>query len=340
MARVLLIDRTELQPGEHRLRALPAGRPTGGAARRPVRDPVVLTHRDDRRGHASRHRPATLQAADARRSSSTWRSLAEGAPEAVVEEHVRQVGARRARLGALSRPGAFGPDRLRSLLEALEASGRVLAVERDWFLHPRAFGRLRDLALGRLPGLPPRQPAYGPGCRARSCGAAPGAPTSGLRAPARPARRRGLVRRRARQGAPGGPRGATSPRSSSDVVDQLEADVPARGAAPPSPEEALGRAGLPATRSTSSSSCSSRASGSSGCKESLFFHTPGARRHPGQARHVAPRAQGHRPRRHQGPARHLSEVCDPATGILRRPACHGAGGGAEGLAWGHRGALR
>src|SRR5437660_1453689 len=53
---------------------------------------------------------------------------------------------------------------------------------------------------------------------------------------------------------------------------------------------------------------------------------------PGQARRPAARAQGHRAGRHQGPARHLPQIRHPAAGILRRPAHHGAGGRAAGVA--------
>src|SRR6185503_10138101 len=76
--------------------------------------------------------------------------LAEGAPEDVAEEHVRQVGTAGVRLAALSGRVPFGPARLRGLLEALEAAGRVVAVERDWYLHPESEARFRSQAVAAL----------------------------------------------------------------------------------------------------------------------------------------------------------------------------------------------
>src|SRR5205814_4624266 len=76
--------------------------------------------------------------------------LRDGAPDAVVEEHVRHAGAGGVRVAALSGRVPFGPARLRALLETLQAAGRVAAVDRDWFVHPESVTRLRGLALAAL----------------------------------------------------------------------------------------------------------------------------------------------------------------------------------------------
>jgi selenocysteine-specific elongation factor len=83
--------------------------------------------------------------------------------------------------------------------------------------------------------------------------------------------RRGRGQARSRQGAPRAPRGAPVTTSSARRRS-VEADFRGAGAAPPSPEEALTRAGVGATKSTSCSSSSSRARSSCAVKESLFFH--------------------------------------------------------------------
>src|SRR5204863_247113 len=44
----------------------------------------------------------------------------------------------------------FGPERLRGLLEGLQAAGRVISVDRDWFIHPDSFARLRGLVVDEL----------------------------------------------------------------------------------------------------------------------------------------------------------------------------------------------
>src|SRR2546422_8838246 len=69
--------------------------------------------------------------------------LESGAPEAVVEEHVRGAGVGGIRLPALVARVPFGPARTRRLLGALAAAGRVTAVGRGWSLHAGAGARLR-----------------------------------------------------------------------------------------------------------------------------------------------------------------------------------------------------
>jgi selenocysteine-specific elongation factor len=84
--------------------------------------------------------------------------LESGAPEAVVEEHVRGAGVAGIRLPALVARVPFGPARTRQLLEALAAAGRVTAVDRDWSLHADAVARLRGLITDALERFHRAQP--------------------------------------------------------------------------------------------------------------------------------------------------------------------------------------
>src|SRR5206468_5101274 len=76
--------------------------------------------------------------------------LQTGSPEAVLEEHIRHVGAAGVRLATLAGRVPFGPERLRGLLDALQPAGRVIAVDRDWFIHPDSFAGLRTLVVEAL----------------------------------------------------------------------------------------------------------------------------------------------------------------------------------------------
>src|SRR5262249_57626883 len=44
----------------------------------------------------------------------------------------------------------FGPERLHSVLTELSTAGRLIAVDRDWYLHPESHARLRSRALDTL----------------------------------------------------------------------------------------------------------------------------------------------------------------------------------------------
>jgi len=76
----------------------------------------------------------------------------------VVEEHVRGAGVGGIRLPALVARVPFGPGRTRGLLDALAAAGRVRAVDRDWSLHADAVARLRDLVTSALAQFHRAQP--------------------------------------------------------------------------------------------------------------------------------------------------------------------------------------
>ena len=136
MARVLLLDRQELEPGasafarfrlEAPLVAMPDDRfvirsyspmvTIGGGALLDIAPP-----RFKRKG------PALV---------AHLTLLREGRPEAVVEEHVRHAGVGGVRLAALSGRVPFGPERLRGLLDTL----RLGLMAKDLGLDEEDFNR-------------------------------------------------------------------------------------------------------------------------------------------------------------------------------------------------------
>ncbi|HJR51077.1 MAG TPA: DNA/RNA-binding winged helix domain-containing protein, partial [Gemmatimonadales bacterium] len=149
MARVLLLDRQELAPGESsfarfRLEASLVAMPGDRFVIRSYSPMVTIgggTLLDISPPRFKRKAPALI---------AHLTLLREDSPEAIVAEHVRHAGAAGVRVAPLSGRVPFGPDRLRALLEALQASGRIVAIDRDWFVHPDSLARLRDLALTAL----------------------------------------------------------------------------------------------------------------------------------------------------------------------------------------------
>jgi selenocysteine-specific elongation factor len=143
MARALPIDRPQLEPGERafaRLRlegplvALPGDRFV-------IRSysPIVTigggTLLDIAPPRFKRRTPALV---------AHLGLLERGSSEDVVEEHVRHAGASGVRAGALSARVPVGPGRLREVLARIGEARRVVAVERDWFVHAEPYGRLRQ----------------------------------------------------------------------------------------------------------------------------------------------------------------------------------------------------
>ena len=87
--------------------------------------------------------------------------LATGSPAEVVEEHLRQAGAAGARLVDLRARTPFGPELLRTLLEGLQKSGAVVAVDREAYLHRDANDRLRTATLALLESFHAEHPLRG-----------------------------------------------------------------------------------------------------------------------------------------------------------------------------------
>ncbi|HTO11419.1 MAG TPA: selenocysteine-specific translation elongation factor [Candidatus Binatia bacterium] len=168
--------------------------------------------------------------------------LRDGAPDAVVEEHIRHAGGGGVRVAALSGRVPYGPERLRALLERLQAAGRVAAVDRDWFVHPESMTRLRTLALAALEQFHRAFPLR------------PGMSREELRGRAGAADERVFGHLLETLGAEGVVRtdrdkvrlAAHEVRLSPEqqkVIDRVEQEFRTAAAAPPSPQEALTRAG-------------------------------------------------------------------------------------------------
>jgi selenocysteine-specific elongation factor len=270
MARVLLLDRAQLAPGETALVRLRLEAPMVALPgdRFVVRSysPVVTigggTLLDIDPPRFKRKAPALV---------THLTLLAEGDPEAVVEEHVRQAGVGGIRTALLSGRVGIGPARLRGALEDLQRQGRLLVVDRDWHLHPESYGRLRGLvveALERFHDANPLRPGMS---REELRGRAGGADEKvfaylvgalqeeGLIAPDRDKVR--LTSHEVRLSA-----------EQQRTVEQVEHDYLVSAAAPPSPEEALARAGLKGGEEHELFQVLVEGRRLVRVKESLFFH--------------------------------------------------------------------
>jgi selenocysteine-specific elongation factor len=242
MARAILLDRTELAPGEtsfarFRLEGQLVARPGDRFVVRSYSPVVTIgggTLLDVDPPRFKRRGPALV---------AHLTLLQTGDPEAVLEEHVRHVGAAGVRLATLAGRVPFGPAQLKGLLDALQAAGRVIAVERDWFIHPDSFARLSTLVVDTLTAFHHAGPLK------------PGMSREELRNRAGGADERVFAFLLSALGADGTVKterdkvrlASHEVRLSPDqqrVVDRLEDDFLRAEAAPPSAEEALGRAGL------------------------------------------------------------------------------------------------
>ena len=270
MARVLLLDRAELSPGERafarfRMEASLVALPGDRFVVRSYSPIVTIgggTLLDIDPPRFKRRAPALV---------AHLRLLAEGAPEDVVEEHVRQVGPAGVRLAVLSGRVPFGPERLRALLATLESNGRILAVERDWFLHRESEQRLRAQVQATLEAFHRVSPLK------------PGMSREELRGRAGAAEERVFAHVLGRLDAEGVVRSERDKvrlashevRLSSEqqrVVEQVEAEFLRAEAAPPSPEEALGRAGVAGDDEHELFQILVEGKRLIRIKESLFFH--------------------------------------------------------------------
>jgi selenocysteine-specific elongation factor len=242
MARVLLVDRAQLEPGaasygrfrlEAPIVALPGDRyvirsyspisTIGGGTLLDVAPPRF-----------KRKAPALLV---------HLTLLETGTAAQVLEEHLKHAGAAGARAADLRARTPFGPERLRALLDELVKAGTIVAVDREWYLHRDANDRLRSQTLALLEAFHAENPL-------RS-----GISREELRSRAGNAQDRVFAQLLASLEA------EDVVRSEKDqvrlashtirltaeqqrVVSGVEADFRQAGAAPPSPEEALGKMGV------------------------------------------------------------------------------------------------
>jgi selenocysteine-specific elongation factor len=235
MARVLLLDRAELAPGEstyarfrleRRLVALPGDRFVLRSY-----SPIVTigggTLLDVSPPRFKRKAPALL---------AHLGLLERGSEAEVLEEHVRHAGASGLRLDALSGRVPFGLDRLRALLEDRLAGGALLAVDRDWFLHRETRERLRADLLRVLEDFHRRNPLKSGMSREELRGRAGGADERVFGHLLAVLEAEGVVRSEKDKVRVASHSLRLSPEQQK-VVDGIEAEFRRAGAAPPTPED-------------------------------------------------------------------------------------------------------
>jgi selenocysteine-specific elongation factor len=245
MARVLLVDHQEIAPGETSygrfrleapIMALPGDRyvirsyspiiTIGGGSVLDVAPP-----RFKRKGGAL---------------AEHLRLLDTASPARVVEEHLRQAGAAGLRGADLRARVSFGPERLRGLLDELQQAQALTAVDREWYVHREASDRLRSQTLALLEAFHAQFPLRG------------GISREELRSRAGHAQEKifgqllgaleadGVVKSDRDQVRLASHEIRLTPEQRR-IVEGLEADFLRAGAAPPGPEEALGRLGVKGT---------------------------------------------------------------------------------------------
>ena len=270
MARVLLLDRAELAPGEtafarFRLEATLVALPSDRFVVRSYSPIVTIgggTLLDVDPPRFKRKAPALV---------AHLTLLQTGGPEVVLEEHVRHVGAAGVRLTALSGRVPFGPERLRGLLDALVAAGRVLVVDRDWFLHPESGSRLRTLVVGALAAFHRAHPLRPGMSREELRGRSGGADERVFAALLAALETEGVVKSERDKVRLAAHEVRLTPEQQR-VVDQIEQEFLRAEAAPPSPDEALARAGLRGDEEHELFQMLVQSGRLLRVKESLFFH--------------------------------------------------------------------
>jgi selenocysteine-specific elongation factor len=270
MARVLLLERQELAPGQSafarfRLEAPLVALPGDRFVIRSYSPMVTIgggTLLDIAPPRFKLKAPAHL---------AHVRLLAEGGPEAVVEEHVRHAGGGGVRVGPLSGRVPFGPERLRGLLEGLQKAGRIVAIDRDWFVHPESLDRLRGLALAALEQFHRTLPLR-PGMSREELRGRAGARDervfghllAALEAAGVVHTDRDKVRLTSHE--------VRLTDAQQQKADRLEQDYLSAAAAPPSPEEALTKVGLSGDEEHELFQVLVEARKLVRVKESLYFH--------------------------------------------------------------------
>jgi len=270
MARVLLLGQAELPPGEStvarfRLEAPVVGLPGDRFVVRSYSPMVTIgggSLLDIDPPRFKRKAPAL---------AAHLALLQRGSPEEVVEEHVRHVGVSGVRAAALAGRVPFGPERLRSLLQTLEAAGRVVPVDRDWFVHPDSVARLRSLivsALTEFHGANPLRPGMSREELRSRAGAADERIFGSVLGTLDTEGAVRIDRDKVRLGSHEVRLDAGQQR----IVERLEEEFLRADAAPPSPEEALGRAGVTGDEDHELFQVLVEGKKLVRVKESLFFH--------------------------------------------------------------------
>jgi selenocysteine-specific elongation factor len=197
--------------------------------------------------------------------------LERGTPAEVVEEHVRQRGVAGVRASALSGRVPYGPARLRELLSRLEVDGKVHAVERDWYLHADSRDRLRTVTVETLAQFHRASPLK-PGMSREELRGRVGAPDEKVFGHLVAALESEGVLRAERDKVRLAAHEVTLSADQQRVVETIERAFVEGQAAPPSPEEALARAGLSGDEEHELFQILVEAKKLVRVKESLFFH--------------------------------------------------------------------
>jgi selenocysteine-specific elongation factor len=270
MARVLLLDGSELPPGgrafaRFRLEASLVALPGDRFVIRSYSPIVTIgggTLLDVAPPRFKRRAPALV---------AHLQLLERGTPEEIVEEHVRNVGAGGVRAGALAGRVPLGPDELRATLARLEVGRRVLAVERDWYLHPESNARLRGLALAALEEFHRAHPLRSGMSREELRGRAGAADERIFAHLLGALEAAGLVKAERDKVRLASHAVRLTPEQQR-AVDRMEQEYVRAAAAPPSPEEALTRAGLHGTEEHELFQLLVAERKLVRVKESLYFH--------------------------------------------------------------------
>jgi len=270
MARVLLVDRGQIEPGQvsygrFRLEAPIVALPGDRFVVRSYSPIITIgggTLLDIAPPRFKRKAPALL---------AHLALLEKGAPARVLEEHLQQAGAAGARAADLRARTPFGPERLRELLDELVKAGAIVAVDREWYLHREANDRLRAQTLALLQAFHAENPLRA------------GISREELRSRAGNAQERvfaqlltsleveGVLRSEKDQVRLASHSIRLTPEQQR-VVNGLDADFLRAGAAPPSPEEALARLGVKGTEKHELFQLLVAERRLVRVKESLYFH--------------------------------------------------------------------
>jgi selenocysteine-specific elongation factor len=270
MARALLLDRAELAPGEtafarFRLEAPLVARPGDRFVVRSYSPIVTIgggTLLDVDPPRFRRKGPALV---------AHLELLQTGSPDAVLEEHIRHVGSGGVRLTTLAGRVPFGPERLRALLGGLQGAGRVISIDRDWFIHPDSFGRLRELVVDELTAFHRANPLKPGMSREELRGRAGGADERVFAFLLSSLGAEGVVKTERDKVWLASHAVRLSPEQQR-VIDTVEGEFSRAEAAPPSPEDALGRAGVRGDEEHELFQVLVQSGKLVRVKESLFFH--------------------------------------------------------------------
>jgi selenocysteine-specific elongation factor len=189
----------------------------------------------------------------------------------VVEEHLRQAGPAGLRAADLRARVPFGPERLRDLLDELQRTQAVTAVDREWYVHREASDRLRSQTLGLLEDFHAQFPLRSGISREELRSRAGHAQEKVFAQLLTALEADGLVKSERDQVRLGSHAIQLSPEQQR-VVDGLDTEFRRSAAAPPAPEEALGRFGVKGTERHELFQILVADGRLLRVKESLFFH--------------------------------------------------------------------